>query len=147
MIKLIELNHTLTKVGAAALDLTSRSSPLRSKDLCRVLKGVLWMLAGDIEGVDTPARREACRQLRIETMALLSEIELALRQATSANYCGVRHRARVWNELVEHVRPTLGIRLVALEHRRPLAAPPLSSPAAFTKLYIADVRGKPPLST
>jgi hypothetical protein len=115
MIKLIELNHTLTKVGAAALDLTSRTSPLRSRDLCQVLRAALWILAGDIEGVDTPTRREACRQLHIETTALLAEIELALRQSTSANFSGVRHRARVWNELLENVRPTLGIRLAALE--------------------------------
>ena len=120
MIRLIELNHTLTKVGADALALTSRTTPLRSRGLCRVLRGAVWMLTGDIEEVDTPARREACRQLHIETVTLLAEIEAALRDPTPANYSGVRHRARAWNELLEHVRPTLGSRLGTPGLRRPL---------------------------
>lgn len=110
MITLIELNHTLTKVGAMAIGLTRHSSPKpRSQDLREGLKGIAWMLGEGIQGGDTPARREACRQLRIETEALLSEIEIAVRDPTTANQSAVCHRARAWNELLVRVRPTLGI--------------------------------------
>lgn len=127
MIRLIELNHSLTKVGANVLALTSRTPPSRSRDLCQVLKGVAWMLTGEIENVDTPSRREARRQLHIETVTLLTEIEATLRNPTPANYRGVRHRARAWNELLEHVRPTLGIRLGLPEAR---GTPPAGAAAA-----------------
>jgi len=120
MIRLIELNHTLTKVGANALAITCRTTPSRTKDLCQVLRGTIWMLTRDIENVDTPRRREARRQLYIETVTLLAEIEAALRNPTPANHCCVRHRARAWNDLLEHVRPILGIRLGTPEARGPL---------------------------
>jgi hypothetical protein len=82
------------------------------------------MLAGEIQGADTPARREARRQLHLETVALLSEIELALRDPTDANHSGVKHRAKVWNALLQHVRPALGICRGSPELRGALAGRP-----------------------
>ncbi|MBN9091127.1 MAG: hypothetical protein J0J01_29780 [Reyranella sp.] len=130
MITLIELNHTLTKVGTEALALTSRTCPSRSRSLCEVLRGAVWMLAGDVQDADTPLQREARRQLHLETIALLAEIELALRHPTAANHYGVRHRARAWNELLEHVRPALGIGLGRPELHGPLGVRPVGASRA-----------------
>ena len=123
MITLMELNHSLTKVGLNAIALTRHSTPVRSSELREGLKGLAWMLTEDIQAVDTPARKEARRQLRIETAALLSEIEAALRDPTNANQSAVGHRAKAWNELLKRVQATLGIEAAAaLPGARPAQA-------------------------
>jgi hypothetical protein len=140
MIRLIELNHTLTKVGTSALAVTRRTTPLRSRSLCQLLRGAIWMLAGQIDEVDTPARREACRQLHIETVTLLAELEATLRDPTPANYSGVQHRARAWNDLLERIRPTLGIVLWTPRPRSPL---PVGMPVRLA-VGVAAAAAEPP---
>ena len=50
MITLIELNHTLTRVGSDALALTKQSLPTHSRAVREGLKGVAWLLAEEIQG-------------------------------------------------------------------------------------------------
>ena len=127
MITLIELDHALTMVGASASALTRHSSPRRSLELREGLKDIAWMLSENVQAVDTPARREARRQLSIETAALLAEIESSLRDPTPANRSAVDHRVKAWNELLQSVRSALGIEAVPelrdkLEIRRAIRA-------------------------
>jgi len=109
MITLIQFDHTLMRVAANAIALTRHASPARSRELQEGLQGLAWILSEEIQAVRTPAHKEARRQLRIETAALLVELETAQRDPTAANQTAVDHRARAWNALLQRVRLTLGL--------------------------------------
>jgi hypothetical protein len=115
MITLIELDHTLRRAEAIALT-TRPASPARSRELQEGLKGLAWMLSEDIQ-VRTATDKEACRQLRIETTALLAELQNAQRDPTAANQGAVDHRMRAWTALLQRVRLTLGLAATADRRR------------------------------
>jgi hypothetical protein len=65
------------------------------------------MLGEEIEIEETQATRQARRQLRIETAALLSELGRALRCPTEANQASVDQGLQAWNALLQRLRQTL----------------------------------------
>lgn len=105
---MIALNE-LDQVLATARALTHvRQSFGTTHDLREALVTAIRMLVDEIEA-DTPAKKEARRNLRIETVALLHEIEMAARVPTEANRTCVDHRLAAWGELLQQVRQTLGL--------------------------------------
>jgi hypothetical protein len=62
------------------------------------------MLAQQIEGEQTPAMKEARRQLRIETETLLAEIGTSLRIPSYTNRSAVEHRLKAWTGLLQQLR-------------------------------------------
>lgn len=119
MISLIKLSHTLSMVGASAAALTRHSSPTCTRELREGLNALAWVLSGEIQTADTPASKEARRQLRIETAVLLADMETAQDHPTPANRRAVDHRLRAWNGLLRTVRQTHGISLPAQLRRKP----------------------------
>lgn len=79
MTALIELDRALARVGTTGLILMRYSRSTPSQNLRQALKALVSMLAEEICEPDTPASKEARRQLRMEATAPLSEIERALR--------------------------------------------------------------------
>jgi hypothetical protein len=108
MTTLIQFDHTLMRVAANASALTRHASPARSRELQEGLQGLAWILSEEIQAIRTPAHKEARRQLRIETAALLADLKIAQREPTAANQSAVDHRAKAWNALLQRVRLTLG---------------------------------------
>jgi hypothetical protein len=113
MVTPIELGQTLKRVEATAAALARHFSLARSRELRAGLEGLAWMLSDDIQQPDTPAGKEARRQLRIETVALIVEIETAQRAPSATNHSAVSHRAKAWNELLQRLRLTFGIEAAA----------------------------------
>ena len=111
MVSLIELDQIL----ADAARLTgARRSPARTQSLREALEAAVWMLGEEIEAEETEATRQARRQLRIETAALLSDLGRALRCPTEANQASVDQGLKAWNTLLQRLRQTLEPRPVTL---------------------------------
>ena len=104
MVSLIERDQIL----ADAARLTeARRSPVRAQSLREALEAAVWMLGEEIEAEETEATRQARRQLRIETAALLSELGRALRCPTEANQARVDRGLKAWDALLQRLRQTL----------------------------------------
>ena len=111
MVSPIELDQIL----ADAARLTgARRSPAGTQSLREALEAAVWMLGEEIEAEETEATRQARRQLRIETAALLSDLGRALRCPTEANQACVDQGLKAWNTLLQRLHQTLEPRPVTL---------------------------------